>query len=189
MPYNLHYASCIRTYPHILIRADNSCMRLFMPHANFYKLHYAPCIHTYPHIFIIGIIVLLGFANPPIMQLSFIHPNLLCLLLLPALAMTAVAPVSRPTRLGIGQLNLVNSQHVNITNPLRLPTRLSYCKHDDPYPPWDPPYKSSLNYTFPETPDISQAFLDSVGIRRGKGNYPFDCFIEIPGGVVVFEVC
>ena len=86
-------------------------------------------------------------------------------------------------------MDLVNSQHVNISRLLKIPDRLSYCKHDDPYPPWDPPYRSSLNNTFPETPDISQAFLDSVGITQGEGSYPFDCFVEVPGGVVVLEVC
>lgn len=103
--------------------------------------------------------------------------------------MTAAPPVRRSTRIGTGQLNLVNSPHVNISRLLNLPKRISYCKHDDRYPPWDPPYRSSLNNTFPETPDISQSFLDSVGITQGEGNYPFDCFVELPGGVVVFEVC
>lgn len=133
--------------------------------------------------------MLFGPSNPPIMQLSLIQSKLLCLLLLPALAMTAAPPVRRSTRIGTGQLNLVNSQHVNISGPLNFPNRISYCKHDDDYPPWDPPYRSSLNNTFPETPDISQAFLDSAGISRSEDNFPFDCFLELPGGIVVFEVC
>ena len=91
-----------------------------------------------------------------------------------------------------GQLSLVRPGPLNVTLQQLNQTaihRVAYCRHDDPDPPFDPPYTSSLNYTFPDTPAINRSFLESVGFVVGEDDYAFDCFVEIPGGIVVFEVC
>ena len=112
------------------------------------------------------------------MQLSSTQSKLLWLVL-PALALATTPPVSASTTVGTGPLNLVTPQDE------AFPNRVAYCKHDD-YPDH---FVSSLNYTFPDTPAIPQSFLISAGLSPDEGDYPFDCFVELPGGVVVFEVC
>ena len=114
------------------------------------------------------------------MQLSSTQSKLVWLLL-PALATAATRPVGGSTSIGTGQLNLLTPQQPNVT----FPNRLAYCKND-PYPQ---PFVTSLNYTLPDTPPISQDFINSAGLDPGEGDYPFDCFIELPGGIVAFEVC
>ena len=126
------------------------------------------------------LVVLWVFLNFPTMQLSSIQLKLLWLSL-PVLAMAAAPPLGAGTRIGTGQLNLLTPETLNNTSI----GRVAYCKHDDdPYH-----FVSSLNNTFPDTPAISQSFLTSAGINESEGTYPFDCFLEIPGGIVVFEVC
>ena len=161
------------------MRADEMypCMRL-MFYVHSYKLHICPsCIHAHSQIVLV---VLWGFFNFPTMQLSSIQLKLLWLSLT-VLAMAATPPLGTGTRIGTGQLNLLTPETPNTTSI----NRAVYCKHDDdPYH-----FISSLNYTFPDTPAISQSFLTSAGINESEGTYPFDCFLEIPGGIVVFEVC
>ncbi|CAD6590489.1 MAG: hypothetical protein ASARMPREDX12_004390 [Alectoria sarmentosa] len=113
------------------------------------------------------------------MQRSSIQSKLIWLLL-PAVAMAASPPSSGSTFVGTGQLNLLTPQNLSTTSI----GRVTYCKHDDdPYT-----FTSSLNYTFPSTPSISESFLASAGIDPNQDTYPFDCFLEIPGGIVVFEI-
>ena len=101
-------------------------------------------------------------------------------LLLPVLAMAATTPVGGLTTIGTGQLNLLTPQHLNTTTL----GRAVHCAHDDPYH-----FTSSLNNTFPDTPALSQSDMISKGLDPEGGDYPFDCFLELPGGIVVFEVC
>lgn len=115
------------------------------------------------------------------MQL-FLHQSKPLWLLLPTLAMAATPPRSGSTTSGTGQLNLLTPQNLSTISL----GRATYCKHDD-----DDPFHftSSLNNTFPSTPAISESYLESAGLTTSQETYPFDCFLELPGGVVVFEVC
>lgn len=64
--------------------------------------------------------------------------------------------------------------------------RAAYCKHDD-----QDPYRfvSSLNNTFPDTPNLSQSDITNTGFSLNpQSDFTFDCFLELPTGVVVFEV-
>lgn len=134
-------------------------------------------IRTYPQSFVL---VLLNFYKFPIMQLSSIQLKL-AWLLLPTVATAASVASGGLTSIGTGQLNLLTPQNLSTSSV----GRISYCKHDDdPYT-----FTSSLNYTFPRTPSISESFLSSAGLTLNDDTYPFDCFLEIPGGIVVFEVC
>lgn len=125
--------------------------------------------------------MLLRIYNFPAMQLSRIQ-SALTWLLLPALAMAASLPLDGSTTVGNGQLNLITPSNLSAT----LPNRAVYCKSpDDPYPP----FISSLNYTFPPTPSLSE-ILASLGVSHSAESYSFDCFLELPpGGLVTFEVC
>lgn len=130
--------------------------------------------------------MLLGLSKFPIMQLSSLQFKL-SWLLLPAFTM-ALGPASdgSPTT-GNDTLHLVTPQNLT-TIPV---DRIVHCERD-PYDPDFPPYTftSSLNHTFPPTPWISESFLAAAGLRRpGGDSKPFDCFVEIPGGIIVFEVC
>lgn len=123
--------------------------------------------------------LLLDFDNLPTMQLSFTQLKLMWLLL-PALAMAAGPIAGGLTTIGTGQLNLLTPQNLSATSI----NRVTYCKHeDDPYQ-----FTSSLNYTFPSTPSLPESSLESAGLTRNQEIWPFDCFLEIPGGIVVFEV-
>lgn len=114
------------------------------------------------------------------MHFSSSQLKVVCLML-PTIAMAASVASGGSTSIGTGQLHLLTPQNLSATSV----GRISYCKHDDdPYL-----FTSSLNYTFPSTPSISESFLSSVGINLNDDTYPFDCFLEIPGGIVVFEVC
>lgn len=107
-------------------------------------------------------------------------PVKLLWLLLPAVAvaLTPITPGSTPV--GTGELDLLIPQNLSSISV----GRMAYCKHDDD------PYRfvSSLNNTFPITPSIPESFLTSAGIALNESSYPFDCFLELPGGIFVFEV-
>lgn len=113
------------------------------------------------------------------MQLFSMQSKLIWLLV-PTVAMAASPLSGGLTAIGTGQLNLVNPQNLSAT-PLG---RAIYCKHDDD------PYRfiSSLNYTFPSTPSIPESFLASADLVTNQDIHPFDCFLELPGGIIVFEV-
>lgn len=101
-------------------------------------------------------------------------------LLLSSLTTALGNPLGSLTTIGTPHLNLVVSA-LSSNNSIN---RVTYCKHDvDPYH-----FKSSLNYTFPDTPSLPQSIINSAGIVHDEGEYAFDCFIEMPGGVVVLEV-
>ncbi|KAF6217440.1 hypothetical protein HO133_006910 [Letharia lupina] len=95
--------------------------------------------------------------------------------------MAATPPSSGSTTSGTGQLNLLTPQNLSTISL----GRATYCKHDD-----DDPFHftSSLNNTFPSTPAIPESYLESAGLTTNQETYPFDCFLELPGGVVVFEI-
>ena len=96
--------------------------------------------------------------------------------------MAANRPVGGGTAIGTGQLQLVTPHTLNITDLKRA----AYCKKDDD---WPGHFVSSLNYTFPDTPPLSAADLKSAGLDPGADDFSFDCFLELPGGIVTFEVC
>lgn len=117
------------------------------------------------------------------MQLSSIQSKLVWLLL-PAVSMALNLTQGGSTTSGNGQINLLTPQSLSMTSL----GRIAHCKpNDDPYGSFT--FTSSLNNTFPSTPNISESFLKSAGFTTNQETYPFDCFIEIPGGIVVFEVC
>ena len=137
------------------------------------------CIHAHSPIFLIVIVVRLDFPNLANMQLSSTQSTL-SWLLLPVLALAATPSSGGLTKVGTGQLNLLTPQHLD-TSTL---DRAVYCKNEDPYQ-----FTSSRNYTFPDTPAISQSDMVKAGFGPNDGGeYPFDCFMELPGGYVVFEV-
>lgn len=112
------------------------------------------------------------------MQLSAIQPKLVWLLL-PVLALAA-SPSRRFSSTLTSGLNLLTPQNLSTTSL----GRAAYCKPHDPDPYGPPiPFTSSLNYTFPKTPSLAE-----LGLNEGEGEWPFDCFIELPGGYVVFEI-
>ena len=124
------------------------------------------------------------------MQLSFIQSKLLWLFL-PSLALAATPLASHSLTAGSGQLRLVTPQGLNDSDV----NRAVYCKKNipDPYDPDDPGwppelYTNSLNRTIPATPPIDQAFLQSLGFAKDEGEFAFDCFLELPTGIVTFEV-
>ena len=97
-----------------------------------------------------------------------------------AVAITVISPGSTSASKG-GLLSL--------NSPLNLSTsilhRVAYCKSPD-----DPdPYTTSLNHTLPLTPSIPESALPPAGSDPDEQTFPFDCFIELPGGILVFEVC
>ena len=124
------------------------------------------------------------------MQLCSTQSKLLWLLL-PALATALTPPVGDSISDGTDQLHLLtlpqesNTSFTNQQSNTTFPNLIAHCRND-PYPY---PFVTSLNYTFPITPPIPQDFIASSGLDPGEGDYPFDCFIEIPGGIVAFEVC
>ena len=156
-------------------------MRHFMLHAQSYNLYISPsCIHAHSQIFLIVIAVRLDFPNLANMQLSSTQSPL-SWLLLPVLALAATLSSGGSTKVGTGQLNLLTPQHLDTTTL----GRAVYCKNEDPYQ-----FTSSRNYTFPDTPAISKSDMVNAGFEPNDGGeYPFDCFMELPGGYVVFEVC
>lgn len=103
-------------------------------------------------------------------------------LLLPAFAVALSVPIGGSTTGGTGQLNLLTPQNLSTTSL----GRAVYCKPEDPYGP--DLFKSSRNITFLSTPNIPESFLKSAGLAPDQETYPFDCFLEMPGGIVVFEV-
>lgn len=122
------------------------------------------------------------------MQLSSLQSRL-SWLFLPAIAVALVPASDDSQTIGNNVLDLVTPQNLS-TTPI---DRVAYCKHDpddpdDPDGPWV--FTSSLNYTFPSTPPINESFLAAAGLRDPDvKSKPFDCFIELPGGLIVFEVC
>ena len=156
-------------------------MRHFMLHAQSYNLYISPsCIYAHSQLFLIVIAVRLDFPNLANMQLSSTQSPL-SWLLLPILALAATPSSGGLTKVGTGQLDLLTPQHLDTTTL----GRAVYCKNEDPYQ-----FISSRNYTFPDTPPISKTDMVNAGFEPNDGGeYPFDCFMELPGGYVVFEVC
>ena len=125
------------------------------------------------------------------MQLLSIQLKLLWLFL-PSLALTATPLTDGSTTVGSGQLQLLTPQSLNDSTV----NRAMYCRKNipDPYGPDDPDwppdlYTTSLNYTLPATPPIDKAFLQSYNFVQDEGEFAFDCFLELPSGVITFEVC
>ena len=125
------------------------------------------------------------------MQLLSIQSKLLWLLL-PSLALAATSLVDGSTMVGSGQVELLTSQSLNDS----IVNRAVHCRKNipDPYDPDDPDwppdlYTTLLNYTLPATPAIDKAFLQSLGFVQDEGEFAFDCFLELPTGVITFEVC
>ena len=129
--------------------------------------------------------MLLDFRKFRIMQLSSLQSNL-SWLLLPAIAVALVPASDDSETIGTNALNLVTPRNLSTTSI----GRIAHCK-PDPDDPDDPyVFTSSLNHTFPGTPPINESFLASAGLREPFiDSKPFDCFVEIPGGIIVFEVC
>ena len=125
------------------------------------------------------VLLVLDSINSPVMHFQSAL-KILPWLLLPVIAMAANPPLGGSTTIGTGRLSLLTSQNLSTIDIKRA----VYCTHGEPYI-----FTSSLNNTFPKTPPISQSFLASAGFTHNDDTYPFDCFIEVPGGVVVFEVC
>lgn len=134
------------------------------------------CIHAQSR----SLFLRLEFLNFPVMQLPSVQSNIVWLLLLP-IAMAASPLPGGLTRIGTGQLSLLTPNNLSTTSI----GRMTYCKRPD-----DPDqFTSSLNYTFPRTPSISESSLRAAGIDPNDDTYSFDCFLEIPpAGVVTFEV-
>ena len=126
------------------------------------------------------------------MQFLSVQSKLLWLFL-PSLALAATTLAGKSmTTVSSGQLQLVTPQSLNDS----IPNRALYCRKNipDPYDPDDPGwppdlYTTSLNKTLAATPPIDAAFLQSLGFVKDEGEFAYDCFLELPGGVVVFEVC
>lgn len=114
------------------------------------------------------------------MQLSTIESGLLWLVL-PVVAMALALAPDGSTPIGTGQLNLLNPQNLSSASV----GRAAHCK-PDPYDPYV--YVSSLNYTFPSTPNISEAFANFADVDPDLDGKSFDCFIELLGGIIVFEI-
>ena len=111
----------------------------------------------------------------------FLLQGRLLWLLLPAVAMaaTVITPGSTDgfTSAAGGSLNLVSPKTLSglmVNRPVQ-------CKHpDDPYQ-----FTNSLNHTLPPTPP-----LPASDFPPGESEvFAFDCDIELPGGVIDFEVC
>ena len=124
------------------------------------------------------------------MQLLFVQLNLLWLFL-PSLALAATTLAGDSTTVNSGQLQLLTPQSLNDSDV----NRAMYCKKNipDPYNPDDPGwppelYTTRLNRTLAATPPIDKAFLQSLGFVQDEGEFAFDCFLELPGGVITFEV-
>ena len=164
-----------------LIRADImvcgiSCFMRSLINCTFLPLAFMPT----RKFSLIVIAVRLDFPNLGNMQLSSTQLPL-SWLLLPVLALAATPSSGGLTKVGTGQLNLLTPQHLDTTTL----GRAVYCKNEDPYQ-----FTSSRNYTFPDTPAISKPAMVNAGFEPNDGGeYPFDCFMELPGGYVVFEVC
>ena len=124
--------------------------------------------------------VAFGSSNSPIMQHFLLQVRLLWLFIPTyAVALTAITPGS--TSAGNGLLSLMIPQNLSTS----IVNRLAYCKHpDDPYR-----FKTSLNHTLPLTPSIPESELPPAEPGTDAQTYPFDCFLELPTGVIVFEVC
>ena len=126
------------------------------------------------------------------MQLLSVQSKLLWLFL-PSLALAATPNAGDSRTAGSGQLQLVTPQ--GILNDSNV-NRLVQCKRNipDPWGPDDPgyppdPLSTQLNYTLPNTPPIDKAFLESLGFEEEEGEFAFDCTLDLPGGVITFEVC
>ena len=115
------------------------------------------------------------------MQQFLLQGRLLWLFLpVVAVAISVVSP---------GSTSAGNGGRLSLTSPQNLSTsiihRVAYCKHPD-----DPDrFTTSLNHTLPLTPGIRKSALPPAESDPDEQSYPFDCFIELPGGVIVFEVC
>ena len=96
-----------------------------------------------------------------------------------AMAIQIVTPGSNDhsTPVGRGSLKLV-APNLLMQNMADRPVS---CKHpDDPYH-----FTNSLNHTLPLSPP-----LPSPDFPPGESEvFAFDCYIELPGGIVGFEVC
>ena len=129
------------------------------------------------------------------MQLLSIQLKLLWLFL-PSLALAAPPLAGDSTTGGSGQLQLLTPQLPPQSWNDSIVNRALYCRKNipDPYDPDDPGwppdlYTTSLNHTLLATPPIDKALLQSFGFVQDEGEFAFDCFLELPGGVVTFEVC
>ena len=128
------------------------------------------------------------------MKLSSVQSKLLWLFL-PSLALAATPLADDSIPGESGQLQIVTPQSHSGSDV----NRALYCRKNipDPYGPDDPDdpgwppdlYTNSLNRTIPATPPIDQAFLQSLGFAKDEGEFAFDCFLELPTGIVTFEVC
>ena len=111
------------------------------------------------------------------MQL-FSIPSTSVWLLLPAFAMALNVPIGGSTTGGTGQLNLLTLQNLSTTSL----NRLVHCKPEDPY--GLDLFTSSRNTTFLSTPNITESFRKSAG----QETHAFYCTIDLPGGIVSFDV-
>ena len=131
------------------------------------------------------------------MQLLSVQSKLLWLLL-PSLALAATPIAGDAIAVGSDQLNLVTPDETPQKTPRdALVGRVLHCRDNipDPWGPDDPNYHQDLyttrlNWTFPATPLIDKAFLESLGfVKDPEGEFAFDCMLELPGGIITFEVC